>query len=516
MPASDSESFAVNIAIMANILIFAAKSCVATSSGSSALLAEAVHSLADIGNQLLLRLGIARSRKPATPEYPYGFVKDKFVFSLISAVGVFCIGAGASIISGIYAIGDVDHDVDQFGLNFIVLAISFVVEGFSCAIAVNAVAEGARKSGLSFTEYLDSASDPAAVAVMAEDGAAVVGVMIAAASTLLVKWTDWQAWDGVGSIMVGALLAFVALFLIQRNRAVLIGRSMKEEHLALVLEYLNSDPVVNNVYDARSEELGPGIYRFSAELDFNGKMIADKHLNTINARTLARKFYKTQNSRNSEDIAAFSDVLSGYGAMLVRAVGSEVDRIEADIQELVPGVIYVDLEADRGRFWWYRASRDSDSDSDGFYDSTQMSLDATGWLREGSTIDLLLSESDNSESGGSGSGENDSDNPDSGEEVPLEQDMNGNGSCSRGEINNGAGNGAILKRSEEVSENNSVVKQGDEDGMQQRGGIRGDRRQMEDGEFDGESERRSARAASHQSWLVDRSKELPREAAAIR
>lgn len=414
----DSESFAVNIAIGSNILIFCAKAWVGASSGSSALLSEAVHSLADIGNQLLLRLGIARSRKAPTPEYPYGFVKDKFVFSLISAVGVFCIGAGASIISGVYAIGDVDHDVDNFGLNFIVLAVSFVVEGFSCAIAVRTVADGAQKSGLSFIDYLDSASDPAAVAVMAEDGAAVVGVAIAACATWLVKWTDWQAWDGVGSILVGILLAFVALFLIQRNRAVLIGRSMKEEHLALVLEYLNNDPVVNNVYDARSEELGPGVYRFSAELDFNGKMIADKHLSTINARALARKFYRTQGRRNSADIDAFSNVLSEYGAMLVRAVGSEVDRIEADIQEIVPGVIYVDLEADRGRFWWYRASMDSDSDSDGRFDATQDSLDADGWQREAMVINLLLSESESSGSGGSG---NETDSMDSVYEVRSEQ-----------------------------------------------------------------------------------------------
>lgn len=412
VPASDSESFAVNIAIGSNIFIFFAKAAVSVHGGSSALLSEAVHSLADIANQLLLRLGIARSRKAPTPEYPYGFVKDKFVFSLISAVGVFCIGAGASIISGVYAIGDVDHDVDHFGLNFIVLAISFVVEGFSCAIAVRTVAEGARKSGLSFMEYLDSASDPAAVAVMAEDGAAVVGVMIAAASTWLVKWTDWQAWDGVGSIMVGVLLAFVALFLIQRNRAVLIGRSMKEEHLALVLEYLNNDPVVNNVYDARSEELGPGVYRFSAELDFNGKMIADKHLSTINARTLARRFYKTQDKQDKADITAFSNVLSEYGSMLVRAVGSEVDRIERDIQEIVPGVIYVDLEADRGRFWWYRASMDSDSDCDGRYDHTQVPLDDAGWQREAPHINLLLSESEDSESAGSGGSGNDSESSD--------------------------------------------------------------------------------------------------------
>lgn len=144
---ADSESRAVNIAIGSNVFIFAAKVFVSSNSGSSALFAEAVHTLADIGNQLLLRFGIARSKQAPTEEYPcapmllrhhqpsssgltassnlqtcdafhpepprykhsccrYGYMKEKFIFSLISAVGVFCIGAGASVINGAYALAD--------------------------------------------------------------------------------------------------------------------------------------------------------------------------------------------------------------------------------------------------------------------------------------------------------------------------------------------------------------------------------------------------------------------------
>lgn len=139
----DSESRAVNIAIGSNVFIFAAKVWVSSTSGSSALFAEAVHTLADIGNQLLLRFGIARSNKAPTKDHPcasppqralcampviaectellgydrrailkmrmwcrYGYMKEKFIFSLISAVGVFCIGAGASVINGAYALAD--------------------------------------------------------------------------------------------------------------------------------------------------------------------------------------------------------------------------------------------------------------------------------------------------------------------------------------------------------------------------------------------------------------------------
>eukprot|EP00892_Ulva_mutabilis_P005120 jgi/Ulvmu1/2980/UM015_0020.1 len=387
----DSESRAVNIAIGSNIFIFAAKVFVSSNSGSSALFAEAVHTLADIGNQLLLRFGIARSTKAPTKEYPYGYMKEKFIFSLISAVGVFCIGAGASVINGAYALADQDHDVDNFGLSFVVLALSFVVEGFSCVVAVRALAAGAERRGVTFAEYLDSGSDPAAVAVMAEDGAAVIGVTIAAISNWLVRATDWQAWDGIGSILVGVLLSFVALFLIQRNRAVLIGRSMAAEELASILAFLHQDPVVNHVYDARSEEIGPGVYRFSAELDFNGEKIAERHLKTVDPQQLAHKFFHTQNPANYADTRAFSIALREYGAQLVRAVGSEVDRIEGDIQKLVPGVRYVDLEADRGRFWLYRASVDGDEDIRQRFDISQLSLDAVTWENEATKINYLLS-----------------------------------------------------------------------------------------------------------------------------
>lgn len=329
---------AVNIAITSNLVIFAAKAFASSSSGSSALLAEAVHSLADIGNQLLLRLGIAKAAKKPTAEYPYGYMKDKFVFSLISAVGVFCIGAGASMINGLTALGNVDHDVGNFDMGFQVLAVSFLVEGFSFAVAVNTVQKGAQAEGLTLSDYLNSGRNPAAVAVMAEDGAAVLGVTIAATSTYLVKLTDWQAWDGLGSILVGVLLACVALFLIQRNRSVLIGRSMSLADYNLVMGYLLSDPVVNTIYDAKSEEIGPGVYRFGAEIDFNGDIIAQRHMTTIDEQAL---FLKFRNAAVTDDQRAFRIVLQEYSAELVRAVALEVDRMERQIKLLVPGVQYV-------------------------------------------------------------------------------------------------------------------------------------------------------------------------------
>jgi cation diffusion facilitator family transporter len=336
------------------------------------------------GNQLLLRLGIARSRKAPTSEYPYGYLKEKFVFSLISAVGVFCFGAGASFINGVYAILDTDHDVDNFGLNFTVLAVSFLVEGFSCYVAVRTIAAGADARGVSFFEHLDTSADPAAVAVMAEDGAAVIGVSIAALATALVRATGYQAWDGIGSLFVGVLLALVALFLIQRNRSVLIGRSMQPDDFNRVVSHLLEDPVVHHVYDARSEEIGPGVYRFSADIDFHGDVIVSRYLNTVDVAALQRKFLRAHSAADTnaeaESTRAFQAMLKEHGSQIVQAVGAEVDHLESEIQRLVPGVRYVDLEADRGRFWLYRASMDGGDVGSGPW---QIQFDASPWVLDG-------------------------------------------------------------------------------------------------------------------------------------
>ena len=158
-------------------------------SGGSSLLAEAIHSVADVGNQALLRLGIVKAAKAPTKDYPYGHLREKFIFSLISAVGIFCLGAGVSIVHGIHAIVDPAAEMQQ-GWGLLVLGLSTLVEGYTLLVAVRAVAVGAKAAGLKFWEYIKSGRDPVSVAIMAEDGAAVAGVMIAALFTKLAEWTQ--------------------------------------------------------------------------------------------------------------------------------------------------------------------------------------------------------------------------------------------------------------------------------------------------------------------------------------
>lgn len=113
---------------------------------------------------------------------------------------------------------------------------------------------------------------------MLEDAAAVSGVTVAAICTWLAHSTGNMFFDGLGSVLVGTLLGATALFLIQNNRRLLIGRAMSPNEAARVLKYLEKDSVVAAVFDAKSEELGPGIFRFKAEIAFSGDTVVDRHV----------------------------------------------------------------------------------------------------------------------------------------------------------------------------------------------------------------------------------------------
>lgn len=338
------ELFTVNIAIGANVAIMVAKLVVYVLSGSSALLAEAIHSLADVGNQVLLRMGIMRSKRDPTPEHPYGYARDKFIWSLISAVGIFCLGSGVTIAHGVSNLF-VQKELEHMGATLSVLAVSLLLEGISLHVAVRTVAEGARARGMAFWEYVKRGMDPTSVAVMMEDGGAVAGLLVAAASTYAVKMTGHSMYDAIGSICVGTLLGAIAVFLIQRNRQLLIGRSMNAQDMRRIMEHLRRDPVVKAVHDAKSEEIGPGLYRFKAEIDFSGEMVVDRYMSRVGRDALLAKL---KAAGWTEDSRALELVLQEYGKEIISSVGSEVDRIEAEIQSLVPGVRYVDLETDRG------------------------------------------------------------------------------------------------------------------------------------------------------------------------
>ncbi|KAG2500759.1 hypothetical protein HYH03_001521 [Edaphochlamys debaryana] len=339
------ELHTLNVAIVVNVVIFGAKLWAHGVSGSSSMLAEAMHSVADVLNQMLLRIGLLKAQQGPTEMHPYGYARDRFVWSLISAVGIFFLGAGASFIHGIHTL--LEHRaLEHAAVSYVVLAVSGLLEGYSLWVATRAVVAGARSKRMGVLPYIKSGMDPTTVAVMLEDGGAVLGLMIAGVCTALAHSTGNAMWDAAGSILVGILLGGIATFLVSKNRQLLIGRAMAPADVAAVQALIRSDPVVLSLTETKTEEIGPGIFRFKAEVAWDGEQVVRRYLQRCGREQLMGRL-EAAASRGDRD--ALEAVLRGYGRDLVSAVGAEVDRIESEIQKMNPGICWVDLETDRGR-----------------------------------------------------------------------------------------------------------------------------------------------------------------------
>ncbi|KAD2394000.1 hypothetical protein E3N88_40977 [Mikania micrantha] len=337
----DHSQRAVTTALWCNFLVFSLKFGIWTVTSSHVMLAEVVHSVADFANQALLLYGLNSSKRAPDALHPYGYSKERFVWSLISAVGIFCLGSGATIVHGFQNLWT-SQPPGNMMYAALVIGGSFIIEGASLAVAVHAVRKGAAAEGMTVRDYVWRGHDPTSVAVMTEDGAAVTGLLIAATSLVAVKMTGNPIYDPIGSIIVGHLLGVVAIFLIQRNRHALIGRAIDDHDMKRVLEFLKNDPVVDSVYDCKSEVIGPGFFRFKAEIDFNGVTLVQNYLSRTGPEEWAKKF---RNAAEEKDDAEMLKIMSFYGEEVVTALGSEVDRLEKAIQEIVPGIRHVDIEA---------------------------------------------------------------------------------------------------------------------------------------------------------------------------
>lgn len=328
------------------MFLFCVKIVAYIKTGSSSLLAEAIHSLGDFANQILLVIGIRRALRKPDLEHPYGYAKERFVWSLISACGVFCVGAGASVLEGMRTLmmgAEHTHQLVDISHGLQMLAISGLVETGTFGAALRAVLKGAALENKTVLEYMRTGSDPTAVAVLLEDAAAVTGVGIAATALLLTQHTGDAQWDAIGSIAIGGLLGTVAVFLIRKNSAMLVGQSMSVERTTQLLRELSADSVVGKIVKPTSEVLGPGAIRFKAEVDFKGSKIARVFLSKGDRRVeVIRELRRAALQKSDEDL---HKVLEVFGEQLLDTLGTEVDRLEKDILRRHPDVVHVDLEA---------------------------------------------------------------------------------------------------------------------------------------------------------------------------
>src|SRR6202046_196207 len=250
---SGSESVTtVLVAFGANVLIALAKSVAALVTGSASLVAEAAHSWADAGNEIFLMIANRRSRRPPDLAHPFGHGREAYVWSLFAALGLFVAGATVSVTHGIQELLQ-PEPAGHFAAGYIVLAVSFVLEGISFLQSVRQARPEAESMQRDLIEHVLATSDPTLRAVFAEDSAALAGLLVAAVSLAAHQLTGSPVPDAAGSILVGVLLAVVAVVLINRNRRFLVGQEADPRVRSAVIRALLEMPEVARVTYLRLE-----------------------------------------------------------------------------------------------------------------------------------------------------------------------------------------------------------------------------------------------------------------------
>jgi cation diffusion facilitator family transporter len=237
--------------------------------GSASLVAEAAHSWADSGNEVFLIIANRRSRQPPDRTHPFGHGREAYVWSLFAALGLFVAGAAVSVTHGISELITPEPATD-FIVGYVVLAISFVLEGISFLQSVRQAKPEAESLDRDLLQHVMATSDPTLRAVFAEDSAALIGLVIAAAGLGLHELTGSTVPDAVGSILVGLLLAVVAIILINRNRLFLVGQEADPRVRAAVLQALMAEPEIARVTYLRLEFVGPRMVSVIGDVDLTG------------------------------------------------------------------------------------------------------------------------------------------------------------------------------------------------------------------------------------------------------
>jgi len=322
----------VTAAIGGNAIVTVGKLIAAVVSGSSSMFAEAVHSFADTLNQTLLLIGLTRSLKKADDSFEYGYGGERFFWALISAVGVFFVGAGITAYKGVTSL--IHPEKIEFSLIvYIVLAFAFLIEFYTFRIAARSLRRSHPDSTL--IERLRLA-DPMTLAVYLEDAVAVAGLVIAACAVTAAYYTGNVLWDAVGSILISIALAVTALTLIVKNRAYLIGRAMPEELQEEVVKLLEADPAIEKVLDFKSSVLGWGVYRIKCDVEFNGGAL-------LRAAYRGRKM-RDEYEEIKDDFEAFKKFSADYADRIPRLIGKKIDEIEKRIREKHPSIRHIDIE----------------------------------------------------------------------------------------------------------------------------------------------------------------------------
>jgi cation diffusion facilitator family transporter len=259
----------VLIAFAANFAVATAKTVAAVLTGSASMVAEAAHSWADTGNEVFLLVAERKSSRAPDTDRPLGYGREAYVWSMLAALGLFVAGGVVSVYHGIQEF-DSTGETGSYTVGYAVLAVAFCLEGVSFLQAYRRTRKEARALGRDLLDHALATSDPTLRAVLAEDAAALVGLVIAAGGMALHQVTGDGRYDALGSILVGLLLCVVAVVLFDRNRRFLTGEVADERIHQAVRERIEALPGVHRVGRLRLEFVGPRQILLVASIDLPG------------------------------------------------------------------------------------------------------------------------------------------------------------------------------------------------------------------------------------------------------
>jgi cation diffusion facilitator family transporter len=257
----------VIVAGAANLAIAIAKLVGGLISHSSAMLSEAAHSLADTVTEVLLFIALKRGNKPPDSQHPFGYGRETYFWAFMASLCTFSVGAGFSIYQGVTTIIEGEEQGDPL-VSYIILAISFVLEGSSLVKAVRQVRGEAKQHNTTSRRYLQATTDTTVKAVTFEDSAALVGLVLAALGLFLEQVTGDPVWDGISAILIGVLLIVVACVLAKANVSLLIGQSVPGATQQELKDELAAMDQVDDVPFLLTSVIGPGQLLVAAKVDF--------------------------------------------------------------------------------------------------------------------------------------------------------------------------------------------------------------------------------------------------------
>lgn len=268
-----SSNIAIFGAIAANSAIAVSKFVAAYFTGSSAMLSEGIHSLVDTGNGMLLLFGIKLSKSPPDEKHPFGYGNEVFFWSFVVAILIFALGGGIAIYEGIQHVLHPRH-LENVQWNYLVLVLAMVFEGSALRLALKQFNVSRRNKP--FLRALRDSKDTSTVAIVIEDSAALIGLMIALLSVFLGQVSGWPYFDGIGSVLIGLLLVAVSFFFAAECKALLIGEGLLPEEVEKIQQVLEEETRVLAYRRPLSLYFGPSEVLVNLDVNFVDELTSDE------------------------------------------------------------------------------------------------------------------------------------------------------------------------------------------------------------------------------------------------